>query len=204
MSGFYDSAAAPYMFDAVIATVFAPFGGITRLRNAALDRLAPRTGETILELGCGSGGVTQLLARRGADILAVDGSAAMLVRARRRAPTARFAQGLLQNLDLNETFDAAMLAFVLHELTAAQRASALAAIARVLRPGGRIGILDHAVPKSGAFASAWRAFLMKLEPPTVGDCIRHGYRAELEAAGFTVTEEKALAAGTAAFWLATR
>lgn len=204
MSGFYESRLAPYAFDAVIATVFAPFGGVTRLRSAALDRLDLRPGDKVLELGCGSGGVTRLLAARGVDILAVDGSAAMLARARQRAPAARFARGLLQDLDLREAFDAVIVAFVLHELTAAQRARALEAVAKVLGPGGRLGILDHAVPRESAFAAVWRAFLMKLEPPTVGDCIRNGYRAELEAAGFQVEDEVPLANGTAAFWLARR
>ncbi|MBI1915267.1 MAG: class I SAM-dependent methyltransferase [Planctomycetes bacterium] len=40
----------------------------------------------VLELGCGTGGITRLLLERGVAVTAVDGSERMLARARRRAP----------------------------------------------------------------------------------------------------------------------
>lgn len=49
-----------------------------------LDRLSPRGDERVLDAGCGSGGVTRMLAERVPDgsVIAVDGSAAMVARAR--------------------------------------------------------------------------------------------------------------------------
>jgi hypothetical protein len=73
----------------------------------------------------------------------------------------------------------------------------LAAAARALAPGATLAVLDHAVPQPPGIAQLWRAFLLRLEPPSVVDCIRTGPRAELEAAGLHVLDETPLAAGAA-------
>ena len=52
----YERAFVPRAFDLLIAAVFAPTGGVRRLREAALDRLDLRAGMRGLELGCGTGG----------------------------------------------------------------------------------------------------------------------------------------------------
>ena len=64
-----------------------------------------------------------------------------------------------------------------------------------------VAVLDHAVPRSGALARAWRAFLLRLEPPTVAECIEQGYDSELEVAGVKVFAHHELARGTAALTL---
>ena len=53
-------------------------------------RLADDVGQPVLELGAGTGRVTEALARAGNAVVALDASAAMLARARRRASTAEW------------------------------------------------------------------------------------------------------------------
>lgn len=200
----YEKRFVPLAYDFLVASIFTPFGGVKRLRKAALDLIGVRAGMRVLEPGCGTGGVTKLLLARGADVTAMDGSEQMLMRARRRAPGARFERQQLETLAAAGGFDLVLFSFVLHELPRELRAQALAAAMRTLGPEGRIAVLDHAVPGSGRFAKAWRGFLMKLEPPGVAECIERGYEAELEAVGMRVTARHALAGGTAALLIAER
>lgn len=200
----YEKRFVPLAYDVLVTAIFTPFGGVKRLRGRALDLIGVRPGLRVLEPGCGTGGVTRLLLARGAEVVAVDGSAQMLARAARRAPGARFEQQQLETLDAAGEFDLVLYSFVLHELPRELRRRALRAAVRSLAPGGRIAVLDHAVPGKGRFARAWRGFLMKLEPPSVAECIGRGYDAELEAEGLRVTVRHALAGGTAALTIAER
>lgn len=205
----YENPLVPAAFDAVIGAIFLPFGGVRRLRSSALDLLAFQPGERVLEIGCGTGGVTGLLLERGLEVTSVDGSERMLARARRRAPGAEYHCLRLeaQPFDVllgGRTFDAAVCAFVLHELPAALRADVLASIGRLLAPRGRLGILDHGVPQQPGFARLWRRMLLALEPATVRDCIEAGYERDLSRAGFRIEQATPLAAGTAQALVARR
>jgi SAM-dependent methyltransferase len=66
----------------------------------ALGALVPLTGARVLEIGCGTGRVTQLLVEHGADVIAVDRERAMLAVARRRLADA---EGPLE--DVERAFD---------------------------------------------------------------------------------------------------
>ena len=92
----------------------------------------------VLDLGCGTGGHSAVLARRGYNVVGVDRSADMLRRARDRASAARFEVGDITALDLEETFDATVIMFaVFGYLTRdEQLRAALGGVRRHLRPGG--------------------------------------------------------------------
>jgi ArsR family transcriptional regulator len=96
------------------------------------------------DLGCGTGQVTEILAPHVRRVIAVDGSADMLEAARARLGGARnvdLRQGDLENLPIESgALDAAMLSLVLHY--APSPARVLAEAGRVVRPGGRVLVLD--------------------------------------------------------------
>ncbi|MGD9719868.1 MAG: class I SAM-dependent methyltransferase [Pirellulales bacterium] len=198
----YDRRFVPLGFDLLIGAVFLPIGGVRRLRSQALDQLDLRPGLRVLELGCGTGGITRLLLARGAVVTAVDGSARMLQRAKRKAPGARYIESRLEQLDLTGPFDRVLFAFVLHELAAADRQRAITAARQLLAPEGMLAILDHAVPKRRGLAAVWRSFLLRLEPPTVSAIISAGYDGELAEQGVAVVRHSELAGGTAQLILA--
>ncbi len=67
-----------------------PVGRLQRRRvHALLDAVVP-CGARVLDIGCGTGTDAQHLTRRGCDVVGFDPSPAMVAKARRRCPTARF------------------------------------------------------------------------------------------------------------------
>src|SRR5687768_1962524 len=99
---------------------------------------------TVADLGTGTGQFAATVAPYVARVVAVDASAAMLAAARRRvAPhdNVDLRQGELESLPLeNGEADLAVLLLVLHHL--AEPAAALAEAARVVKPGGRLLVVD--------------------------------------------------------------
>jgi ArsR family transcriptional regulator len=96
------------------------------------------------DLGCGTGQLAETVAPHVKRVIAVDGSPDMLDAARRRladVANVEVRQGDLESLPLdNDALDAAMLSLVLHY--SPDPALALREVARVIRPGGRVLIVD--------------------------------------------------------------
>ncbi len=105
----------------------------------ALDLLAPRDGERILDAGCGTGAALEGLLRR-ADIrgVGIDPSVTMLEAATRRLRgRALLISGVVETAPLaEESFDAALLLNVLY--FADRQGRMASAIHRALKPGGRL------------------------------------------------------------------
>ena len=94
-----------YLYDAMYQTFidyeaeFTLYDGLVR----------PFGARSVLEIGCGSGHLAQRFAAQGYSYLGIDISEPMLALARKRCPTARFAQADMRTLDLHETFDAVLI-----------------------------------------------------------------------------------------------
>jgi ArsR family transcriptional regulator len=99
---------------------------------------------TVGDLGCGTGQVSAALAPFVTRVIAIDGSAAMLQSAKRRLQAfdnVELRRGDLEDLPVEDgLLDAAMLTLVLHHVP--EPHDALAEVARVLEPGGRIVLVD--------------------------------------------------------------
>jgi ArsR family transcriptional regulator len=99
---------------------------------------------TVGDLGCGTGQVAAAIAPFVSRVIAVDGSAAMLHAARKRlqqADNVELRRGDLEALPIDDDLlDAATLMLVLHHVP--EPAKALTEVGRVLKPGGRLLIVD--------------------------------------------------------------
>jgi ArsR family transcriptional regulator len=110
----------------------------------ALAHLLPPA--DVVDIGCGEGYLTIEIARWARRVIAIDRSATVLARAkalaaRRRADNITFKRGELERLPLEAaSVDVALLSQALHH--AADPARAVAEAVRVLRPGGRLLVLD--------------------------------------------------------------
>ncbi|MGI9145060.1 MAG: class I SAM-dependent DNA methyltransferase [Chloroflexota bacterium] len=92
----------------------------------------------VLDLGCGTGGHSAILSKRGFAVVGVDRSTEVLERARGQGTSARFDLGDIAGLDLGETFDAVLMMFAVlgYQVGNAHVQAALATARRHLRPGG--------------------------------------------------------------------
>lgn len=99
-----------------------------------LERLAPRAGERILDLGCGDGTLTRQIAGRGAVVVGIDAAIDFVAAARKAGIDARL--GDARSLTFDGEFDAVFSNAVLHWVRDAD--AALDGIFRALRPGRRL------------------------------------------------------------------
>jgi len=106
---------------------------VADLATPAVELLAPRPGERILDLGCGDGALTEKLVAAGCEVMAVDASAEQVAAARRRGLHARVMDG--QCLAFHGEFDAVFSNWALHWMPRAD--DVIAGVWRALRPGGR-------------------------------------------------------------------
>lgn len=98
--------------------------------------LAPRSGEMILDLGCGTGDLAHQIAESGATVVGIDRSLAMIERARQKYPSIAFVQADGQSFAFRPgTFDAVFSNAALHWMTNA--AGVVACVWNALKPGGR-------------------------------------------------------------------
>ena len=100
-----------------------------------VDICAPKSGERILDVGCGTGHLTATLAERGATVVGIDKSPEMVVAARENYPNLTFVEADATELDFDEPFDAAFSNATLHWID--DQDAVLSSIANVLRPGAR-------------------------------------------------------------------
>ncbi len=106
---------------------------VSDLGAPVLELLAPRSGERVLDLGCGDGVLSQRLVGAGCRVLGVDASPEQVAAARSRGIEAIV--GDAEALAVEGEFDAVFSNAVLHWMKRPERV--LAGVWRALRPGGR-------------------------------------------------------------------
>lgn len=100
-----------------------------------LELLAPREGERILDLGCGTGHLTSQIAASGATVIGLDKSPAMIERARALFPDLRFEAGDATGFRFDEPFDAVFSNAAIHWMK--DQNGVADSVSRALKPGGR-------------------------------------------------------------------
>jgi len=158
----------------------APAGGallaLGCLREEAVAAVAPE-GWTVVDAGCGDGYLTELLADRFARVIAVDHAPERLAAARERlrGRPVDFRLGEVDALPVPAaSVDAVFLGLVLHHVP--EILGALREARRVLRPGGRVVILDLAPHEEESLRESLGDLRLGLDPGRL--------MAELSAAGF--------------------
>jgi demethylmenaquinone methyltransferase/2-methoxy-6-polyprenyl-1,4-benzoquinol methylase len=132
-------------------------------RRAAVDAVAIRAGDTVLDLGCGTGDLAGEALARGARVVGVDVSAGMLRRARARGLAALFTRADALSLPLPDACCHAVVSgFALRNLT--DVAAALREASRVLRAGGRIALLEVDTPANPALRLGHRLYFESVVP----------------------------------------
>jgi demethylmenaquinone methyltransferase / 2-methoxy-6-polyprenyl-1,4-benzoquinol methylase len=136
--------------------------GLDRRWRRATAQAVVKEGDRVLDACCGTGDLGIACAKAGGLVTGVDFSPAMLERARRKAPELEWLEGDLLALDFDDaSFDAATVGFGVRNVEDLDRA--IAELRRVLRPGGRLGILEITRPR-GILAPFYRVWFDGIVP----------------------------------------
>lgn len=117
--------------------------------------------ERALDIGCGAGHMAAALQSAGIpEVWGLDPSPYLLQRAARRYPGIPWQQGVAESSGLpGASFDAISACFVFHEIPPRYLPQVLAELRRILRPGGRLALLEpSAVQVSTPVFRLWRRF----------------------------------------------
>lgn len=131
-----------------------------KLKDIALATCPAGRGDAVLDVGCGTGTLLERYLARGCEVWGLDGSPAMLKVARGRlgsqAGLVLGDGGLMPFAD--DSFDVVTVTMMLHELRPRTRTAVLNDMARVVRPSGRILLVDYC---AGPLKPSPRAYLLR-------------------------------------------
>ncbi|HEX6663807.1 MAG TPA: ubiquinone/menaquinone biosynthesis methyltransferase [Gaiellaceae bacterium] len=137
-------------------------GGLDRRWRRLTAETVVRPGDAVLDACCGTGDLAVAAARAGGRVTGVDFSTAMLERARSKAPGLEWVEGDLLALPFDDaTFDSATVGFGVRNVD--DLARGLSELRRVLRPGGRLAILEITRPR-GLLAPFYRLWFDGVVP----------------------------------------
>lgn len=146
------------LFDLVMQRLLGEYD----FKASLLDAVAPKSGQHLVDLGCGTGALALLAEKRvpGLTITGLDADPAILQKARAKAKqhgsSIAFREAMGQALPLEpETVDLVVSTLMFHHLTMETKRAVLGEIHRVLRPGGTVGIADWGKPANGRMSAAY-------------------------------------------------
>jgi demethylmenaquinone methyltransferase/2-methoxy-6-polyprenyl-1,4-benzoquinol methylase len=167
---------------------FLSFGQDPRWRRFLVSQIEAVPSDVVLDVACGTGAVaTELLARYGCRVVGIDQSAGMLAEARRRlAERVELHEGRAEALPFEDaSFDGLTFTYLLRYVDDPE--ATLRELARVVRPGGRIAMLEFCVPANPVARAAWEAYVRAGLPPA-GRAISPGWRAVGDFLGPSIRE----------------
>jgi len=137
-------------------------GGLDRRWRRTTAQAVVREGDRVLDACCGTGDLALAALAAGGRVTGLDFSEAMLERARRKSAEIDWVAGDLLALPFPDgSFDAATVGFGVRNVADLERA--LVELGRVLRPGGRLAILEITKPR-GLLAPFYRVWFDGIVP----------------------------------------
>jgi ubiquinone/menaquinone biosynthesis C-methylase UbiE len=143
-----------FFYDVVL--FFAWFGKEHKFRDRVLELARLTPGESVLDVGCGTGTLAIAAKKKvglESRVSGVDASQEMIARAERKAIKARvevqFRNALAEALPFkDEQFDVVLTTVMFHHMAPRVRELAANEIRRVLKPGGRVLVVDFCKPSA--------------------------------------------------------
>jgi demethylmenaquinone methyltransferase / 2-methoxy-6-polyprenyl-1,4-benzoquinol methylase len=145
---------APAAVEAMFDRISPVYDAMNRVMTAGLDRrwrrlaaeAAVSPGDDVLDACCGTGDLALAAERAGGRVTGLDFSERMLERARRKSASVRWVRGDVLALPFEDgSFDAVTIGFGIRNVEDLE--AGLRELARVLRPGGRLGCLEITRPR---------------------------------------------------------
>ena len=182
-------------YAAGIYDIFEPmllFGRDNEINSRLIDLLEIKDSHKILDIGCGTGLITEVVSTHlnpdiGGLSIGIDAAGAMIQGARKKRESNRckFEIAAAEDLKFEDTlFDSILSTLFFHHIQLDLKKKAFAEAFRVLKPGGKMVILDMHIPTSLfgwliSHISRWILF-----QPQIGENIRGVLPSLIEEAGF--------------------
>ena len=179
ISGMFDSIASKY--DRMNHGMSLGIDRLWRWRFVRRLSASLSSGAKVLDLACGTGDLTKALSNKGYHVTGLDISAEMMAIGREKcrylSPKPSFVLGSAEAIPFPDaSFDAVTIAFGLRNFD--HRAQCLAEIRRVLKPGGRLAVLEFAVPRNRLWQNIYLFYFRNILPligRLVGSGQAYGY-----------------------------
>jgi ubiquinone/menaquinone biosynthesis C-methylase UbiE len=167
------------------------FGREDALRNMTVNLAQIKQGDSVLEIGCATGSLSlaaKRLAGTEGSVSAIDIIPGMIEVSRKKAAQAKmdvlFQVGNIQDIPFpNEHFDKVMCSFMIFHMSEKVRNNGIKEIFRVLKPNGKLLVLDLALPPNKVSRGILKLFL--------GFMLKHNLeelKPAMESAGFSLIE----------------
>ncbi len=197
------------MYDLLIKLFLLRFGGERKFRLAMLKGIEFTAGEKVLDLCCGTGGLTLIIREKagpGVEITGVDLSPRQIKRARKKNKydNIRFILSDASSTGLPAgSFDKVFIGHALHEMDHTTRLAVIGEARRLLKSGGSLYILEFDLQ-----ASLWKRLLFEFslgywiphpinyENRTMRNMFKHGVLNEVREEGFIETRKISRFSGT--------
>lgn len=133
-------------------------------RRAVAEAVDARPGQTVLDLGAGTGTSSLPFVEAGADVVPCDFSIGMLAEGKQRHPELALTAGDATRLPFaDNSFDATTISFALRNVQ--DTAVALSELHRVTKPGGKVVICEFSTPTWTPLRTVYTEYLMRALPP---------------------------------------
>jgi demethylmenaquinone methyltransferase/2-methoxy-6-polyprenyl-1,4-benzoquinol methylase len=199
--GFWNKLSPRY--DLLMKASLLPFGTEGRIRSRFIQFAKLKDGEHVLDICCGTGSLTVLLAQRVAPsgrVTGIDLSHSMMEIARKRSRLNNLSYHYANSEALpfsNGLYDKAFVSLSLHEMPDSVRRNTLKEAYRILKPGGKLFILDYALPAKGFARWAIKLFVKSLEEDfAYRMLLTESLLKDVRQLGFSVADRKSICAGT--------
>lgn len=160
-------------------------------KDSLLRQAGLRPGETVLDVGCGTGtlAITALAHEPGASVSGLDADDRILTIARRKAEQSgvniRFTLGLADRMPFADAeFDVVLSSLFFHHLETATKQATLREVVRVLKPGGRLHVADWGAPQNVLMRLAFQSVRLLDGYATTADNIAGRLPELMPEAGF--------------------
>jgi demethylmenaquinone methyltransferase/2-methoxy-6-polyprenyl-1,4-benzoquinol methylase len=182
------------------------FGQDPRWRRALVSAIDPQPAQRLLDVAAGTGLVAAALARRSAcEVVALDQSEAMLAAAGARlrreprlAAKVSLIRGEAERLPFADAeFDALTFTYLLRYVD--DRAATIRELVRVVKPGGRIGMVEFGVPRSLPLRALWRIYT-RIGLPLLGRLVSEAWLEVGRFLGPSIEELHVLEPDLAGLW----
>lgn len=193
----------PTRYDRVGAVM--SFGQDPRWRRALIRAINPQPGLRVLDVATGTGMVAFALAEAGCTVVGLDQSPQMLAMARAKlehtpalADRLTFVSGEAERLPFEDaSFDALSFTYLLRYVD--DRLATMGELARVVKPGGRIAMVEFAVPEAAFSRVLWRAYT-RVGLPLIGRLVSPAWWEVGRFLGPSIEQLQAQEPDLAALW----